>query len=92
MYKHQMCIEMPHLKPEFALCMTDGCKQRKTVTAAGNPRDFPLEDVVAWVIQAWEAVTPETVKNSFKSCGIVDGSDGDMIVCMQEGRYYAVRR
>ena len=66
-----------------------------TLTAAGNPRAPPLEDVVAWVMQAWEAITPETIKKSFKSCGITDvtdGSEDDMIVCMQEGRDCAAGR
>ena len=66
-----------------------------TLTAAGNPRAPPLEDVVAWVMQVWEAITPETIKKSFKSCGITDvtdGSEDDMIVCMQEGRDCAAGR
>ena len=66
-----------------------------TLTAAGNPTAPPLEDVVARVMQAWEAVTPETIKKSFKSRGLTnatDGSEDDMIVCMPEGRHCVAGR
>jgi hypothetical protein len=37
-----------------------------TYTAAGNPRAPSLEAVLEWVVQAWDGLSNEVVKRSFK--------------------------
>ena len=34
------------------------------------------QDVITWISRAWEKITEETVKKSFKSCGISNALDG----------------
>lgn len=47
---------------------------------------------VAWVLNAWDKLDTETVKNSFKECGLsvsTDGSEDHFIRCFKEGEPYA---
>lgn len=51
-------------------------------TKGGNPKGPPLDLVCQWIITAWESVSAEIIKKSFKVCGInvaVDGSEDDRI-------------
>ena len=62
---------------------------QQTETAGGNPRPPPLENVVEWIVAAWDALPADMIAKSFKACGLTnaqDGSEDDQIACMQEGR------
>lgn len=57
-------------------------------TAGGNPKPPPPEVYLQWIIDAWEAVTKDTIINSFRACGIttaMDGSEDHHIHCLKEG-------
>lgn len=65
--------------------MTSGDLQ---YTKAGNPKAPPLEVYCAWVVKAWDSLSEEMIKHSFKACGIsnaIDGSEDAMIHCMKPG-------
>ena len=39
-----------------------------------------------WVVDAWDVLSPELIRNSFKSCGIknkADGTEDDLINCFK---------
>ena len=47
----------------------------------------PRRTIVNWILEAWEKVSPETIKTSFKSCALnlnTDGSEDDLIHCFKE--------
>ena len=63
--------------------------EEQTYTAQGNVRAPDFVTVVGWILDAWEEITPEMIRHSFKACGITtepDGSDMDDIMCFQPRR------
>ena len=57
------------------------------LTSAGNFKHPPYRTTVSWILEAWEKVSRETVKTSFKSCALnlnTDGSEDDLIHCFKE--------
>jgi hypothetical protein len=57
-------------------------------TKYGNPAPPPIEIVCRWIKVAWDNVSTEIIKNSFKLCGIsnrIDGSEDDLIQCFKSG-------
>ncbi|ROJ25353.1 Pogo transposable element with KRAB domain [Anabarilius grahami] len=60
----------------------------KEYTAGGNMRAPARRLLVSWVLQAWEKLDMERLKNSFKVCGLTvasDGSEDHLIHCFKEG-------
>ena len=58
-------------------------------TAAGNLKPPPRRAIVKWILKAWEQISPETIKTSFKSCELnleIDGADYEKIHCFIEGQ------
>ena len=62
--------------------------QRKCTTngwlTKGSTSLFPI---VNWILEAWEKVSPETIKTFFKSWALnlnTDGSEDDLIHCFKE--------
>lgn len=58
----------------------------KEVTSSGNPRAPPMEVYLSWIVEAWESLSTNTVKESFSTCGIGikdDGSEDDKIHCFK---------
>ena len=67
----------------------------KSYTAAGNVRAPDKALCLQWVKQAWESVTTDIVKKSFRACGIsvsVDGSEDHEIHCLKDGSVAADAR
>ena len=63
--------------------------EEQTYTAQGNVRAPDFVTVVGWILDAWEEITSEMIRHSFKACGITtepDGSDMDDIMCFQPRR------
>ncbi|KAL2087486.1 hypothetical protein ACEWY4_016314 [Coilia grayii] len=63
----------------------DGDKEH---TVGGNMRAPARHLLVSWVLQAWENLDTERLKNSFKVCGLTaasDGSEDHLIHCFKEG-------
>ncbi|GAA6077977.1 zinc finger protein 540-like [Tachysurus ichikawai] len=59
----------------------------KEYTAGGNMRAPNRRLLVSWVLQAWEKLDTERLKNSFKVCGLTvasDGSEDHLIHCFKE--------
>ena len=40
------------------------------LTRGGNPRPPLMGTYLQWVVDAWDGLSPELIRNSFKSCGI----------------------
>ncbi|KAM3616613.1 uncharacterized protein V6R79_020854 [Siganus canaliculatus] len=60
----------------------------KEYTKGGNVRAPACRLLVSWVLQAWDKLDAEMVKNSFKVCGLTvaaDGSEDHLIHCFKEG-------
>lgn len=58
----------------------------KELTRGGNPRPPPMDVYLQWVVDAWESLSADLIRSSFKSCGItnsVDGSEDDSIHCFK---------
>lgn len=58
----------------------------KTCTPAGNLRAPTKELLAKWVVVAWEKLSADLITKSFLSCGLtnsLDGSQDDLIVCLQ---------
>ncbi len=56
-------------------------------TKGGNMRAPSRGLLCDWVKDCWDAISTETIKNSFLSCAITastDGSDDDLIHCFKE--------
>ena len=61
----------------------------KQFTAAGNLKAPPRRTIVQWILQAWEQISSETIKTSFKSCALnlaIDGTEDGKIHCFKEGQ------
>ena len=75
---------LDHMKEQYTEWMAgDDDKSR---TAAGNLRAPSKELLARWVVASWQKLSPELIKKSFLSCGLtnaVDGSEDDLIVCLQ---------
>ena len=59
---------------------------QQSYTQNGHPRAAPLDTVLEWICAAWEKVSSELVKKSFKTCGVTnaaDGSEDDQIHCFK---------
>ena len=46
------------------------------MTPAGNRRPPALPTFLRWIKDAWDKVTPDIVRKSFKKCGISNDLDG----------------
>ncbi|XP_067283792.1 uncharacterized protein [Pseudorasbora parva] len=60
----------------------------KEYMAGGYMRAPARRSLVSWVLQAWEKLDTERLKNSFKVCGLTvasDGSEDHLIHCFNEG-------
>ena len=58
-------------------------------TAAGNLKPPPRHTIVKWILKAWEQISPETIKTSFKSCALnlaIDRAEDEKIHCFKEGQ------
>ena len=58
----------------------------KEFTAGGNPRPPPVKTYLQWVSDAWDSLSPDLIKESFKACGItnsIDGSEGSFVRCFK---------
>ena len=58
------------------------------LASAGNLKPPPRCTIVNLILEAWEEITPETIKNSFKSCALnlaTDGSENNLTHCFKEG-------
>ena len=56
------------------------------LTRGGNPRPPPMAIYLQWVVDAWDGLSPDLIRNSFKSCGITnkaDGTEDDLIHCFK---------
>ncbi len=59
----------------------------KTYTAAGNVRAPSKFICVQWVKEAWDSVSSDIIKKSFRACGIsvsTDGTEDGEVHCMKE--------
>lgn len=71
-----VCINRP-FKTEFRRCYSEwmaGGHHEKTPT--GRLKRASLQQVCAWILSAWRAVSLETVAKSFKVTGISNSMDG----------------
>ena len=53
----------------------------------GNLKPTPRRAIFNWILNAWKEISPETIKNSFKSCDLnlaTDGSKDNLIPCFKE--------
>ena len=48
----------------------------KEYTKFGNPRGPSKPLILQWVKKAWDLVTPDIIRKSFKKCGISNAMDG----------------
>ena len=58
----------------------------KELTRGGNPRPPPMDTYLQWVIDAWEGLSADLIRASFKSCGItnnVDGTEDELVHCFK---------
>jgi hypothetical protein len=58
----------------------------KELTAGGNPRPPPMEIYLQWVSDAWDILSSDLIKESFKACGItnsIDGSEDSLVHCFK---------
>ena len=46
------------------------------LTRGGNPAPPPPQVYLAWIVQAWDSISTELIKKSFKCCGIGIPADG----------------
>ena len=58
-------------------------------TASGNLRPPSCKVIVQWILDAWQKLPFELIRNSCTSCGLttaLDGSEDDRIHCFKEGQ------
>ena len=58
-------------------------------TAAGNLRPPSFKSILQWILDDWQELYPEIIRDSFKSCGLLtalDGSEDADIHCFKEGQ------
>ena len=58
------------------------------LTFAGSLKPPPRRTIVNLVLEAWDEISSETIKNSFKSCAFnlaTGGSKANLIHCFNEG-------
>lgn len=56
------------------------------LTRGGNPRPPPMETYLQWVVDAWDSLSNDVIRDSFNVCGITnkgDGSEDDLIHCFK---------
>ena len=57
------------------------------LTAAGNLKPPPRRTVVSWILEAWEKLSSEIIRKSFKECALnlkTDGTEDGLIHCFKE--------
>ena len=58
-------------------------------TAAGNLKSPPRRSIVKWILKAWEQISPDTIKTSFKLCALnlaTEGAEDEKTHCFKEGQ------
>ena len=58
-------------------------------TPAGNLKPPPRRTIVKWIIDSWNSLSPEMIRNSFQSCALnlpTDGSKDEKIHCFKENQ------
>ena len=81
-------------KPFKSICMEHYDKWLETEgihneTASGNLRPPTCKVIIQWIIDAWQQLPVELIRNSFTSCGLtnaLDGTEDDKIHCFKEGQ------
>lgn len=56
-------------------------------TAAGNLKPPPRRTIINWILDSWNKLSPDMIKQSFQSCGLNlpnDGSKDNEIHCFKE--------
>ena len=56
-------------------------------TTQGNMKAPPRRVIVEWILEAWNSLSKDVIKSSFKSCGLnisVDGSGDHLIHCFKD--------
>ena len=62
---------------------SDGINQE---TDCGNLKPPPRREIVRWILESWEQLPVEVIRNSFYACGIsvaTDGSKDEKITCFK---------
>lgn len=84
-----VCWNKP-FKDVYTKCYDEWLESGKQdFTAGGNPKAAPLEEIVRWVIRAWDSLSPSLIRDSFKACGLtnnLDQSEDDQILVFKEGK------
>ena len=58
------------------------------LSSAGNLKPPLRSTIVNWILEAWEEVSPKTIKKSYKSSALnlaTDGSEDNLNHCFKEG-------
>ena len=54
-------------------------------TAQGNMKAPPRRVIVEWILEAWNSLSKDVIKSSFKRCGFnIDGSEDHLIHCFKD--------
>ena len=74
----------------YTKCYDEWLKNGKQdFTARGNQKAAPLQEIVRWVIRAFDSLSPSLIRDSFKACGLTknfDQSEDDKILVFKEGK------
>lgn len=58
-----------------------------TFTAKGNLRAPTVADLLGWIKAAWDGISPDIIRKSFKKCGItnaLDGTEDDLFATLND--------
>ena len=84
-----VCWNKP-FKDMYTKCYDEWLENGKQdFTASGNPKAALLEEILRWVIHAWDSLSPSMIRDSFKAFGLtnnIDQSEDDQILVFKEGK------
>ena len=73
---------------KYDVRMAEGSQE---FTAQGNMKAPPRRVIVEWILEAWNSLSKDVIKSSFKSCGLnisVDGSEDHLIHCFRDDQTF----
>ena len=70
--------------------MMHGYQNHPAMNSPSGNMKAPSRGLICnWVKSSWDQISEETIKKSFKSCGVnlpIDGTEDDSIHCFKEGQ------
>ena len=73
-----------HCREQYDQWLSEEGLLPTNLTSCGNIKPPPRRTIVQWILESWNKLLSEMIRNSFVSCGLTGSFDGREIHCFKE--------